>query len=98
LARRPQEGSLRAFWILNGAWCAVNLVIAGFAWPSPGTNIAEIRCLLWASEGFNVACLATGLVLARSPRPPVFGAGVAVALQSLALLALDGLLLFQLHS
>lgn len=98
LARRPTEEAVRSFWLVTGAWCAVNLAIAGLAWRSPSTDLEALRRLLWASEALNLLFVVAGVALALRNEPRLFGAGVAIGVQALALLVLDAVLLFQLLS
>lgn len=98
LARRPSEEAIRSFWLVTGVWCAVNLAIVGLSWRSPGTDPEALRRLLWASEAFNLLFIAAGVALALRNEPRLFGAGVAIGLQALALLVLDAVLLLQLLS
>ncbi len=96
LARRQPDLAVRWFWIVSAAWCAINLAVVAFAAGNPTNDAAELRRLLIGSEAFNVLCLLVGAALARRPDAAIRGAGVAVAVQSAALLVLDGILLLAL--
>ncbi len=87
---------MRPFWLTTAAWCLVNLAIVAYAAANPTGEADRLVRLLIGSQVFNVACVATGVVLARHRAPLPKGVGSAVLVQALALLILDGVLLLQL--
>lgn len=100
-----REPWLRAFGLQTAGWGAVDLGIAGLAgWLqtrrmhrsgdpyAPAALERErvlLRRVLVANAVADAGYVALGLVLARSPRPEVAGAGVAVAVQGAFLLLHD---------
>lgn len=96
--RRPKD--LLAGWVvLTIGWSIVNLIIAipGLLRPTP-QELVPLREFLWLNMGLNVGYLgvAVTLIVMGRERPFARGAGIAVGIQGLALLILDGVLLFQM--
>jgi hypothetical protein len=95
---RTSAFDLDMFLVVSAAWSAVNLGIVGLAARDRRPlRLQRLREILWFNQGLNLLYVVVGVVLARFAfAGPWSGAGPPVALQGLALLALDGWLLFRL--
>jgi len=88
---------LMHFAIQTAAWGATIGVIAALWWQSTAlrdvAGAARLERLLWMFMGFDIGCIAVGVVLAMtgwvlSKRLGAVGAGTAITVQGLALLVL----------
>jgi len=88
----------KAFWAMTLGWSVVNLAICGLAIPRKEPELHGLREFLMLNLGLNVAYISVGLTLAlvKEMVRKSKGAGAALVVQGIALLVLDGYLLFQL--
>ena len=94
VVRRPDPvGSLG--WMTIG-WSVVNILIALPGRLSPKVDPKTIDDLLAFNLGLNVAYVAVGITLLVLGNPRVRGAGIAVMVQGINLLVLDGYLYSQI--
>jgi hypothetical protein len=86
------------FQLMLIAWNVVNLAIVFFSWNTRPGELASTREFLALNLGLNVAYLAAGLTSALpvASTARMRGFGFAIALQGVALLALDTWLYFRL--
>ena len=97
-ARRTRSPLLQHFGIQTAAWGAVGLGIAGWAWRGLAErDLAGVTRLInevWLNVGLDAGYVGVGATLAitgwaTARRLGAVGAGLAIVLQGLALLALD---------
>lgn len=88
----------KSFWSMTLGWSAINLAICGLAIPHKEPEIHALREFLMLNLGLNVAYISVGLTLGlvKEMVRKSKGAGAAIAVQGVALLLLDGYLMFQL--
>lgn len=95
-AFRPDEAQRSFGWMTIG-WAMVNLAIAIFGrLDRSEPNLAPTREFLAFNLGLNIAYIGVAVTLLALGKPPVRGAGLAVAIQGALLLALDGYLFWRL--
>lgn len=93
---RPTDVQRTFGWVTIG-WAIVNLTIAIFGrMDRSEPNLAQSREFLAFNLGLNLAYIAVAVTLIALGKPAVKGAGVAVAVQGLILLGLDGYLFWRL--
>ena len=96
LASRPNPG-LKAAGVMSVAWAAINLIIAFASRGGTATSaLSSTREFLAFNLGLNFAYIGVGIALLVLGNAVVRANGVAVAIQGLGLLALDGFLYWQL--
>lgn len=95
MALSRRHGVSREFALMTAGWAIINLAIVGFSWNGKPPELAPFREFLMLNLGLNVGYIGVGLTmaLAGKPRARLIGFGWAIALQGIALLAFDGLLL-----
>lgn len=96
-----KDSGPRSFFTMSAGWAAVNLVIVGASWMGkPPAVLAPFREFLWLNIGLNIAYISVGVTMAilAGTRDGIKGAGIAVGIQGLALLILDGWLLASVPS
>ena len=89
----------RSFFGMTAGWALINLIIALASWNgAPPRDLGSFREFLFLNDGLNVAYIAVGvtMILLAAQRPPIKGAGLAVAIQGVGLLVLDSFLITQL--
>ena len=100
--RAPRGALLRHFAIQTAAWGVVEAAIAGIAWRGLAlrdfTGAMRLDRILWLNAGLDVGYLGVGATLAIAGwtlgrRQAPIGAGLGIAVQGLALLLLDLLLI-----
>jgi len=97
-ALRPDEAQRTFGWMTVG-WALVNLAIAIFGrMDRSEPNLAQTREFLAFNLGLNIAYIAVAIALMALGKPAVRGAGLAVAIQGVLLLVLDGYLFWRLPS
>lgn len=104
--RRWQSESWRHFGLQCAVWGLIDGIIVLFGlqdYSHPDLSAtAKLREFIWLNEGLDVGYIGVGVTLMlvrwRVPSSPLYGAGIAVIIQGLALLVLDGVLLWQLPS
>jgi hypothetical protein len=98
-ARRLQLPLLRHFAIQNLVWGTAELIIGGLAYQALGlrdlTRATHFVNLLWLETGLSLGAVAVGVTLAAAAwklgrRDAGIGAGMAIAMQGMALLVLHG--------
>jgi hypothetical protein len=91
-----RDANWRAFFGMTAGWAAVNGIIAlASRAGGPPKGLAPFREFLWLNMGLNVAYIAVGITMASlaGDRGPIKFTGLAVAVQGLGLLVLDGILI-----
>ena len=98
VVRRVKSPLLTQFAIQTAAWGLLIGAVAAIWWTLVGlrdvAGAARIERLVWMTMGLDLGCIAVGGVLASaawvmSRRFGGVGAGIAIAVQGLALLVLD---------
>lgn len=79
----------RGFWLLSGAWCFVNAVIAWFGLASAPAEPDHLRRILLWNSAVDVVYVTVGVVMILRARPLVRGMGLAVIIQGAFLLIFD---------
>jgi hypothetical protein len=90
LMRRPDP--VGSFGWMTIGWSVVNILIAVPGRINPKVDPKTIDDLLAFNLGLNVAYVAVGITLLVLGNPRVRGAGIAVIVQGVNLLVLDGYL------
>ncbi|MEJ7811784.1 MAG: hypothetical protein WKG32_15335 [Gemmatimonadaceae bacterium] len=97
-ASRAPSPLLLHFGIQTAAWGAVCVAIAGFGWRGLAdrdlSGVTRLLNILWLNVGLDAGYVGVGATLAiagwtMGRRLGAVGAGVAIVVQGLALLALD---------
>lgn len=92
LILRP-EPALKAAGGMTMVWAAINLAIAlGTRGGTEKSALASTREFLALNLGLNCAYIAVGICLLIMGKEAARGSGIAVAIQGLGLLVLDGYL------
>ncbi len=94
VVRRPDP--VGSFGWMTIGWSVVNILIALPGRLSPKVDPKTIDDLLAFNLGLNVAYVAVGITLLVLGNPRVRGAGIAVMVQGINLLVLDGYLYSQI--
>jgi len=94
VVRRPDP--VGSFGWMTIGWSVVNILIALPGRLSPKVDPKTIDDLLAFNLGLNVAYVAVGVTLLVLGNPRVRGAGIAVMVQGINLLVLDGYLYSQI--
>jgi hypothetical protein len=100
--RRAGSPLLTHFGIQTAAWGALDVALAASAWRGlaerDASGAARLEHLLWFDVGLDTGCVAVGATLALAGwamgrRLGAVGAGIGIAVQGLALVALHARLL-----
>lgn len=83
------RGFARAFWLMSGLWCAVNVAVVVWALLSPPESVEQFRELLLVNVGLGVGYLIVGGVMLTRRAPLLRGFGVAILVQGGALMLFD---------
>lgn len=90
--RSSPEDKRRGFAVLSAGWALVNLLIIGASWRNTDVEPKAVTDFLVFNLVLNVGYIGVGLALWFLAKGFAKGAGMAVFVQGLALLCLDGLL------
>lgn len=91
-----RDANWRAFFGMTAGWAAVNALIAlASRAGAPPKVVAPFREFLWLNVGLNVAYISVGITMAllAGDRGPIKFTGLAIVIQGIGLLVLDGILL-----
>ncbi len=89
LYAQPRE-RWRAFWLMSGLWGLVDGLIAWFALIGDRQPPAALLPFLRFNTGLDVVYLAVALFLMTRQKPTLRGFGLAILIQGIFLLVLDG--------
>lgn len=89
LWRISGRGSWRAFFLMSGLWCVVNIGIVAWALAAPPATVEIFRRVLLVNVGLDIVYLIGGTIMLATRKPMLSGFGLAVCVQGSALMAFD---------
>lgn len=89
LEKRGVPEFWRGFWLMNGLWAAVNVLIVAWGIYDPAESQEELRGLLRLNSFLDVGYLLIAFGLLFIPKPVVRGLSAGILVQGLFLLCYD---------
>ncbi|MEM6910546.1 MAG: hypothetical protein AAF555_03095 [Verrucomicrobiota bacterium] len=77
------------FWLMNGLWACLNILIVAAGLPSPPRTLEEVQSILSLNLWLDLGYLVVGLLLLTRKTRRVAGLGLAILIQGGFLLVFD---------